>query len=217
MTSPGQSTPSLIWSKPVSVSLRTHRRRIALALVSASSLSLFLAGCGSSGSAAATDNSTPSSDATSATSSSGGGGDDAKAAAVDVCSLLTPADAQAIGTATKLSSLPNVTYKLMSEDPMKTPSSSSCTLTIYNELPDGTSGNEAIVTVQVEPAKYRDTIGDKKISGGPGDVSYMDGEEEQVITGDYLLQSGQHQGASQQLIDAMYTAMIPRLKAALGS
>lgn len=203
----------------MSASLRTHRRRIALGLVSASSLGLLLAGCGSSGSAAATDNSIPTSDTTAAASSSGGGGggDDAKAAAVDVCSLLTADDAQAIGTATKLSSLPNVTYKLMTEDPEKTSSSSSCTLTIYNELPDGTSGNEAIVTVQVEPAKYRDTIGDKKISGGPGDVSYMDGEEEQVITGDYLLQSGQHQGASQQLIDAMYTAMIPRLKTALGS
>jgi hypothetical protein len=176
---------------------------------------LLLAGCGSSGKSS--DNagssavgSNPTITKTSAAAS--GGGSDAKAAAVDVCSLLTPADAQTIGTETKLSSGPNITYKLMTEKPEKTQMSSSCTLTIYNELPDGTAEHEAIVTVTVEAAKNLDTITGKKMSGGPGDAAYDDGGFDQVIAGDYLLESTQSQGASRELIDDMYKAMIPRLK-----
>ena len=177
------------------------------------SIPLLLAGCGSSGKSndtgASTTNSNPTNGATSAAKS--GGGSDAKAAAVDVCSLLTPADAQTIGTKTMLSSGPNITYKLLTEKPEKTESSSSCTLTIYNELPDGTPEHEAIVTVTIEAAKNLDTITGKKMSGGPGDAAYDDGGFDQVISGDYLLESTQSQGASRELIDDMYRAMIPRL------
>ena len=100
----------------------------------------------------------------------------------------------------------------MTEKPEKTASSSSCTLTIYNRLPDGTSGNEAIVTVTIEAANKVDTIDGKKMSGGPGDAAYDEGGYDEVISGDYLLRCTQSQGASRKLIDDMYRAMIPNLK-----
>jgi hypothetical protein len=217
--------PPVMGSKPVSDCarpIRPHGRRIAVTLACLSTLTMVLAACGSSGTSTPIEGAGGPSVSSTATgegtpAASAGGGDDAKAAAIDVCSLLTPADAQTIGTSNKLSPLPNVTYKLMSEKPEKTAQSSNCTLTIYNELADGTPGNEAIVTVQVDPAKYLDTISGKKMTGGPGDAAYDDGGFDQVISGDYLLEAVQSQGASRELIDDMYRAMIPNLKKQLAS
>lgn len=192
------------------------RRRTTLGVLLTASIPLLLAGCGSSGKSTSNAGTSPaSSNPTSSgtkAASSGGGGSDAQAAAVDVCSLLTPADAQTIGTKTMLSSGPSITYTLLTEKPEKTSSSSSCTLTIYNKLPDGTSEHEAIVTVTIEAANKLDTISGKKMSGGPGDAAYDDGGFDQVISGPYLLEAAQSQGASRALIDDMYRAMIPRLK-----
>jgi hypothetical protein len=140
-------------------------------------------------------------------SSAGSAGDGADAGSIDVCALLSAADATAIATKFTLASDPSATYRLTTEKlPAPTTSypTSACRFTIAEVTADNT-GSEAIVSVTVAPAKYLDKTGTKV--DGLGDEAYDEGNYVQVRTGDVVLQSNENSGASQDFINAMYQAM----------
>ena len=134
------------------------------------------------------------------------------AGSIDVCSLLSPADASAVAKQFKLASDPSATYKLMTvKQPPPTTAypTSACQFTIAQVTSDNT-GSEAIVTVGVQPARYLDKTGTK--INGLGDEAYDEGEYVEVRVGDVVLQSNNNQGASKDFINALYRAMIPNVK-----
>ncbi len=66
------------------------------------------------------------------------------------------------------------------------------------------------MTVGIFPAKYLDKTG-TRISG-LGDEAYDEGPYVEVRVGDVILQSNENSGASEDFINAMYRAMVPRLR-----
>ncbi len=183
-------------------------------------LALAATACGSGSGSAGT---SPAAGATSATSIAATGtsqsgaaavGDGSRAGSIDVCALLSQADASAVARKFKLAgdSSATATYKLTTE---KQPSSttpyptSSCQFTIAQVTSDNT-GSEVTLTISVEPAKYMDKTG-TKISG-LGDEAYDEGDYAQVRVGDVILFPGQNSGADEDFINALYRAMIPNLR-----
>jgi hypothetical protein len=196
-----------------------HGGRLVLGSAVGGALALSVAACGgSSGSTASSAAGGPASPAGAATagtppsSASAAGGNPSHAGSIDVCSLLSPADASAVAKQFKLSSDPSATYKLMTvKQPPPTTAypTSACQFTIAQVTSDNT-GSEAIVTVGVQPAKYLDKTGTK--INGLGDEAYDEGEYVEVRVGDVVLQSNNHQGAGKDFINALYRAMIPNVK-----
>lgn len=193
-------------------------RRLILGPAVGGALALSVAACGSGGntaSSAAGGSASPTGAATaSATQSpaSAAGGNPSHAGSIDVCSLLSPADASAVAKQFKLAADPSATYKLMAQKqppPTTAYPTSACQFTIAQVTSDNT-GNEAIVTVGVQPAKYLDKTGTK--INGLGDEAYDEGEYVEVRVGDVILQSNNNQGASKDFINALYRAMIPNVK-----
>jgi hypothetical protein len=182
-------------------------------------LALAASACGSS----ASSTSPAAADATSATGTAATGttpssaaavGDGSRAGSIDVCSLLSQADASAVAKKFKLAgdSSATATYKLTAEtQPPATTSypTSSCQFTIAQVTSDNT-GSEVTLTISVEPAKYMDKTGTK--IAGIGDEAYDEGEYAQVRVGDVVLLPGQNSGADEDFINALYRAMIPNLK-----
>jgi hypothetical protein len=193
--------------------------RLILGSVAGGALVLSVAACGGSGgsaSSAAGGSASPAGAATaSATqSAASAAGNPAHAGSIDVCSLLSPADASAVAKQFKLASDPSATYKLMTvKQPPPTTAypTSACQFTIAQVTSDN-MGSEAIVTVGVQPAKYLDKTGTK--INGLGDEAYDEGEYVEVRVGDVVLQSNNNQGASKDFINALYRAMIPNVKLA---
>jgi hypothetical protein len=211
------------------LSRRLHGRRIllwALACV----LTLCAAACSSSSHAAASgSSSTPDGSSTSGTDIPASGdptavtgdatssdanassGNATHAGSIDVCSLLSLADATAVAKQFDLGGDPAATYKLMAEKqppPTTAYPSAACRFTIAQVTADNT-GSEAIVTVGVQPAKYLDKTG-TKISE-LGDEAYDEGPYVQVRVGDIILQSNENSGASKDFINAMYRLMAPKV------
>jgi hypothetical protein len=171
-----------------------------------------LAACGGS-SSGETSSSTAGDGATSTTAAAAAAstGDAAHAGSIDLCSLLTPADASAVATQFKLSSDSAAKYKLVTEkQPPPTTSypTSACKFTIAEVTADNT-GSEAIVWVTAFPAQYLDKTGTK--IDGLGDEAYDEGGFVEVRAGDIGLQSNEHQGASTDFINALYRDMIAHL------
>jgi hypothetical protein len=182
-------------------------------------LALSLAACGSSGTTnSAADNQTSAllvtdagTSSSSPTDSASGSGNAAHAGSIDVCALLTPAEASALATQFKLASDPAATYKLMTvrqPPPTTAYPSSACQFTIAEVTADNT-GSEAIITVGIQPAQYLDKTGTKL--DGLGDEAYDEGDYVEVRAGDVVLQSNQHSGASKDFISALYKVMIPKI------
>jgi hypothetical protein len=183
-------------------------------------LALAAAACGSS----ASSTSPAAADATSAAGTAAAGttpssaaaaaGDGSRAGSIDVCSLLSQADASAVAKKFKLAgdSSATATYKLTAEkQPPATTSypTSSCQFTIAQVTSDNT-GSEVTLTISVEPAKYMDKTGTK--IAGLGDEAYDEGQYAQVRVGDVVLLPGQNSGADENFINALYRAMIPKLR-----
>jgi hypothetical protein len=194
------------------------RGRLIFWSAAGGALALSVAACGSSGntgsSAGAGSAAATGAASASATQSpaSAAGGNPSHAGSIDVCSLLSPADASAVAKQFKLAANPSARYKLMTvKQPPPTTAypSSACQFTIAQVTSDNT-GSEAIVTVGVQPAKYLDKTGTK--INGLGDEAYDEGEYVEVRVGDVILQSNQNQGASKDFINALYRAMIPNVK-----
>ena len=189
---------------------RTYRLRGRVILLSAAAgvLALSTAACGSSGTKAT---STAGGSTSTTQAASPAGGNAAHAGSIDVCSLLSPADASAVAKQFKLSGDPAATYKLMTEKqapPTTSYPTSACLFTIAEVTADNT-GSEAIVNVTVQPAKYLDKTGTK--IEGLGDDAYDEGNYVQVRVGDVIFQSNQNSGASKDFINALYRAMIPNV------
>jgi hypothetical protein len=195
------------------------RRRI-LGPAALGVLALTATACGSSASttspAATTGTSAVGTAAAGSTPSSAAAaaGDGSRAGSIDVCSLLSPADASAVARQFKLAGddSATATYKLITEkQPAATTSypTSSCQFTIAQVTSDNT-GSEVILTISVEPAKYMDKTGTKIT--GLGDEAYDEGEYAQVRVGDVVLLPGQNSGADEDFINGLYRAMIPNLK-----
>jgi hypothetical protein len=149
-----------------------------------------------------------------APSSAAAAGDGSRAGSIDVCSLLSQADASAVAKKFKLAGDSSATaaYKLTAEkQPPATTSypTSSCQFTIAQVTSDNT-GSEVTLTISVEPAKYMDKTGTK--IAGLGDEAYDEGEYAQVRVGDVVLLPGQNSGADEDFINALYRAMIPSLR-----
>jgi hypothetical protein len=185
---------------------------------SAGLLALSAAACGSSGAttSSAVGSATSSSEAAAASTASSvaspAGGNASHAGSIDVCSLLSPADASAVAKQFALGGDPSATYKLMTEKlppPTTAYPSSACRFTIAQVTADNT-GSEAIVTVGVQPARYLDKTGTK--IDGLGDEAYDEGQYVEVRVGDLVLQSNQNSGANEDFINALYRAMIPNLR-----
>jgi hypothetical protein len=181
-------------------------------------MALSAAACGSSSktssaptdSGASTTAGSASSEAPSVAASDAG--DASHAGSIDVCALLSPADASSVATKHKLSSDAAATYKLATEKqppPTTAYPSSACRFTIATVTADNT-GNEAVVTVGVQPAKYLDKSGTK--IAGLGDEAYDEGDYSEVRVGDVVLQSNQNSGANEDFINDLYRAMIPNIK-----
>jgi hypothetical protein len=178
----------------------------------AGALALSLAACGGNASSSAGPSPSATAATTAQSAASAAGGDGSRAGSIDVCSLLSPADASAVAKQFKLASDPAATYKLMTEkQPPPTTSypTSACRFTIAEVTADNT-GSEAIVTVGVSPAKYLDKTGTK--IAGLGDEAYDEGPYVEVRVGDLVLQSNENSGADKDFINAMYRAMIPNLR-----
>jgi hypothetical protein len=196
-----------------------HGGRLILGPAVGGALALSVAACGGSSgntaSPAAGGSASPAGAATAGatpSSAAAAGGNTAHAGSIDVCSLLSPADASAVAKQFKLASDPSATYKLMAQKqppPTTAYPSSACQFTIAQVTSDNT-GSEAIVTVGVQPAKYLDKTGTK--INGLGDEAYDEGEYVEVRVGDIVLQSNNNQGASKDFINALYRAMIPHVK-----
>ena len=195
-----------------------HCGRLILGPAVGGALALSVAACGgssgSTASSAAGGSASPAGAATAGAtpSSASAAGNPSHAGSIDVCSLLSPADASAVAKQFKLSSDPSATYKLMTQKqppPTTAYPTSACQFTIAQVTSDNT-GSEAIVTVGVQPAKYLDKTGTK--INGLGDEAYDEGEYVEVRVGDVVLQSNNHQGASKDFINALYRAMIPHVK-----
>jgi hypothetical protein len=195
-----------------------HCGRLILGPAVGGALALSVAACGGSSgntaSSAAGGSASPAGAATAGAtpSSASAAGNPSHAGSIDVCSLLSPADASAVAKQFKLASDPSATYKLMTvKQPPPTTAypTSACQFTIAQVTSDN-MGSEAIVTVGVQPAKYLDRTG-TKISG-LGDEAYDEGEYVEVRVGDVVLQSNNNQGASKDFINALYRAMIPNVK-----
>lgn len=192
---------------------RHHRTRRTLFWVTAAgTLALSVTACGSGSSAGSSTSATVVATAAGAQpSASAVGGSPAHAGSIDVCSLLTPADASAVAKQFQLSGDPAAKYKLMTEKqppPTTAYPSSACQFTIAEVTSDNT-GSEAIITIGVQPAQYLDRTG-TKISG-LGDEAYDEGDYVEVRAGDVVLQSNQNSGASKDFINALYRVMIPHL------
>ena len=183
-------------------------------------LALAATACGSS----ASSTSPAATDATSATGTAATGttpssaaaaaGDGSRAGSINVCSLLSQADASAVAKKFKLAgdSSATATYKLTAQkQPPATTSypTSSCQFTIAQVTTDNT-GSEVTLTISVEPAKYMDKTGTKIT--GLGDEAYDEGDYAQVRVGDVVLLPGQNSGADEDFINALYRAMIPNLR-----
>jgi hypothetical protein len=190
-----------------------RRGRPALIGASAGILALSLTACGGGSSDQAASSTTSDADQTSVTQAAAAptGGNAAHAGSIDVCSLLSPADAKAEAKQFKLASDPAAKYKLMTQKqppPTTAYPTSACQFTIAEVTADNT-GSEAIVSVSVSPAQYLDKTGTK--INGLGDEAYDEGDYVEVRSGDVVLQSNSNQGASKDFINAMYQAMIPHL------
>jgi hypothetical protein len=190
-----------------------HCGRLILGPAVGGALALSVAACGgssgSTASSAAGGSASPAGAATAGAtpSSASAAGNPSHAGSIDVCSLLSPADASAVAKQFKLSSDPSATYKLMTQKqppPTTAYPTSACQFTIAQVTSDNT-GSEAIVTVGVQ-----DKTGTK--INGLGDEAYDEGEYVEVRVGDVVLQSNNNQGASKDFINALYRAMIPNVK-----
>jgi hypothetical protein len=140
--------------------------------------------------------------------------DGSRAGSINVCSLLSQADASAVAKKFQLAGDDSATavYKLTAQKQPDTTTSyptSSCQFTIAQVTTDNT-GSEVVLTISVEPAKYMDKTG-KKITG-LGDEAYDEGDYAQVRVGDVVLLPGQNSGADEDFINALYRAMIPNLR-----
>jgi hypothetical protein len=174
---------------------------------------LSTAGCGSSSktSSAPADSGVSSASSAAPSAASTAAGDASHAGSIDVCALLSPADASAVAKKNDLGSDPAATYKLITE---KVPPSttlyptSSCRFTIAT-VTAGNTGSEVILVVTVQPAKYLDKTG-KKIDG-LGDEAYDEGPYAQVRVGDVILQSNENSGTERFTLD-LYRAMVPNVK-----
>jgi hypothetical protein len=183
-------------------------------------LALAVTACGSSASstspaAAGTTSAVGTTDAGTTPSSAAAAADDgSRAGSIDVCSLLSQADASAVARKFQLAgdSSATATYKLTTEKQPDTTTSyptSSCQFTIAQVTSDNT-GSEVTLTISVEPAKYMDKTGTKIT--GLGDEAYDEGDYAQVRVGDVVLLPGQNSGADEDFINALYRAMIPNLR-----
>ena len=152
--------------------------------------------------------------ATTPPSAAAAAGDGSRAGSIDVCSLLSQADASAVAKKFQLAGDSSATavYKLTAVKQPDTTTSyptSSCQFTIAQVTPDNT-GSEVVLTISVEPARYMDKTG-KKITG-LGDEAYDEGDYAQVRVGDVVLLPGENSGADEDFINALYRAMIPGLR-----
>jgi hypothetical protein len=180
-------------------------------------LTLAATACGSSASStssAAADTTSATGTAATPSSAAAAVSDGSRAGSIDVCSLLSQADASAVAKKFKLAgdSSATATYKLTAEkQPPATTSypTSSCQFTIAQVTSDNT-GSEVTLTISVEPAKYMDKTGTKIT--GLGDEAYDEGDYAQVRVGDVVLLPGQNSGADENFINALYRAMIPNLR-----
>jgi hypothetical protein len=189
------------------------RTRYILGTAALGVLALAATACGSS--ASSTSPAAAGTTAASTTpSSAAAAGDGSRAGSINVCSLLSQADASAVAKKFQLAGddSATATYKLTAEKQPDTTTSyptSSCQFTIAQVTSDNT-GSEVVLTISVEPAKYMDKTG-KKIFG-LGDEAYDEGDYAQVRVGDIVLLPGENSGADEDFINALYRAMIPNLR-----
>ena len=200
---------------PPSVPRTRLARRRLLGTAALGALALAATACGSSASGPSPAAAGPTSAATGTTPASAAVADDgSRAGSIDVCSLLSQADASAVARQFQLAgdSSATATYKLTAEKQPDTTTSyptSSCQFTIAQVTSDNT-GSEVILTISVEPAKYMDKTGTK--IAGLGDEAYDEGGYAQVRVGDLVLLPGQNSGADEDFVNALFRAMIPKLR-----
>ncbi len=178
--------------------------------VVAAALAASTAACGSSAksSAADGDSATPATEGATPTGASADSGDTAHAGSIDVCSLLSEADAGAVAKQFKLGGDSVTAYKLTAEKrppPTTAYPSSSCRFTIAT----ADIGSQVTFAVVVSPAKYLDKTGTK--IEGLGDEAYDEGPYDEVRVGDIVLQTNENSGAGEDFLNAIYRAMIPNI------
>ncbi|MCW2526829.1 MAG: hypothetical protein JWM76_1689 [Pseudonocardiales bacterium] len=188
---------------------RTAVRGLPLASIAVAALAL--TACSSGAKSSAGDGLQPPTAPISQSAASSAGRNASPAGSVDVCALLSPGDATAVAKQFALASDPSATYKLITQKqppPTTAYPSAACQFTIAEVTADN-MGNEAIVTVGVQPARYLDKTGTR--IAGLGDEAYDEGDYVEVRTGDLVLQSNHHSGASKNFINALYRLMIPNI------
>ncbi len=193
--------------------MNQHAR--SLALVAAAALAL--TACSSSGpSTSAGTQSVSAADPSTASSSSSSSG--LKPADVDVCSLLTAADASSVALADKLDAAQtsSTVYKLMA---MKSDSgienASSCDFTIDDsDASNNDAGAEGTVTFIVESASSIAEYSDGKKVAGLGDEAYTNENGGTVVrVGNLLIIEGQDSCGAQITLDLL-RKIAPNLKSA---
>lgn len=177
-------------------------------LVALSVCALTLAACGGTKDTGST---APAAAGGGAAAKSSSASDASRAGSIDVCALLSPADASAIARAQGLGGddAATATYRLTTEKQDESGGSypaSGCSFTISQVTPDNT-GSEATVVMLVQPATYFDRAGTK--IDGLGDEAYEADGAAEVRVGDLMLEATQ--GDDEDLDIALYRAMIPNL------
>ena len=134
-----------------------------------------------------------------------------RAGSIDVCALLSEADAAAVARERKLDSAQTAAtnYTLKATKVVTTanvgPPTSGCTFSI------GSGGGGGTVEIDVVPAANIAGYADGKKVPGLGDEAYSGGGLTVVRVGDVMLQSNEN-SFTQGFVVALYRKMIPKLK-----
>lgn len=202
------------------VSGRARIRRLTTGAVAVAAAAV-LAGCGDSAKSAAPDPSGSNAAAgnenadlsalSSAASPSGGGANAARITSIDVCALLSPADAAAVARDRGLNGAQTAATKYTlttAPQPSTNPNqpSSGCKFSIDGE---GAGGTVVILVQSADDfSLYRTDAA--KVSG-LGDEAYDDGSSTVVRVGDLMLLTSEN-SFSDEFVTELYRKMAPKLK-----